>query len=46
MLQVIENIGGWYRNRTDLHGFAIRIEALKSLEVTVNALGLFTAHYQ
>ena len=40
--QVIENIGGGYRNRTGLHGFAILLLSLKAKASPVNVPALFT----
>jgi len=38
--------GGEYRNRTGVHGFAIRLNALNLLKFSVNGSDLFTVRYQ
>ncbi len=46
MAQATEIIGGDDRNRTGVHGFAIRIQALFLLVFCVNGHFLFTTKYQ
>ncbi|SDF03977.1 hypothetical protein SAMN04488117_10278 [Celeribacter baekdonensis] len=46
MTQVIEKYGGEYRNRTGVHGFAIRLRQLILLNFPVNTPVLFTTGNQ
>ncbi len=46
MTQVIDFIGGEYRNRTGVHGFAIHVTSLKTNGICVNVPHLFASKNQ